>query len=124
MIEASIQRQSGEHVAAIQTLRSALDILDLWRIRYELGRTYLEAGYFAEAFDELDACRVRRGEAVALFLDDMPTYRYLADLNYWLARAQDGLGMAAEASESYEAFLDLRPEGGPLADDARARRGD
>jgi len=124
MIEASIQRQSGEHVAAIQTLRSALDILDLWRIRYELGRTYLEAGYFAEAFDELDACRGRRGEAVALFLDDMPTYRYLADLNYWLARAQDGLGMTAEASERYEAFLALRPEGGPLADDARARRGD
>ena len=122
MIEASIQRQSGEHVDAIQTLRSALDVLDLWRIRYELGRTYLEAGFFAEAFDELDTCLQRRGEAVALFLDDMPTFRYLADFQYWLARAQDGLGMAI-AAESYEAFLALRPEGGPLADDARSRLG-
>ncbi len=121
MIDASIQRQSGEHVTAIQTLRLALDILDLWRIRYELGRTYVEGGFFAEAFDELDTCVQRRGEAVALFLDEVPTYRYLADLNYWLARAQDGLGMADAAAESYAAFLALRPEGGPLAEDARSR---
>ena len=123
MIEAAIQRQSGEYLAAIQTLRSALGVLDLWRIRYELGRTYLEAGFLAEAFDELDTCVQRRGEAVALFLDDVPTYRYLADLHYWLARAQDGLGMAEAAAESYAAFLALRPAGGPLAQDARSRSG-
>ena len=121
MIEAVIQRQSGEYVDAIQTLRLATDLADLWRIRCELGRAYLAAGFFAEAFDDFEECLERRGEATAMFLDDTPTFRYLADVPYWLARAQDGLGMQSAAMENYQVFLELRPEGGPLADDARQR---
>ncbi len=102
-------------------LRSAIDLADLWRIRYELARTYLEAGFFAEAFGQFDNCLERRGEATAMFLDDTPTFRYLSDLQYWTARAQDGLGMEPAATNNYQAFLALRPEGGPLADDARRR---
>ncbi len=77
--------------------------------------------YFAEAFDEFENCFERRGEAAAMFLDDVPTYRYLAELPYWTARSQSGIGMRAAAMEAYETFLALRPEGGPLADDARER---
>ena len=121
MIEAAILRQSGEYVEAIDRLRSAVDRADLWRIRYELGRAYLEAGFFAEAFDEFENCLERQGEATAMFLDDTPTFRHLADLSYWMARAQDGLGMETAATENYQAFLALRPDGGPLADDARGR---
>ena len=74
-----------------------------------------------EAFDEFDSCLERRGEATAVFLDDIPTFRHLAALSYWIARAQDGLGMGTAATENYQAFLALRPDGGPLADDANRR---
>ena len=66
-------------------------------------------------------CSDRRGEATALFLDDMPTYRYLATLPYWTARAEQGLGMQSASMQGFEQFLTLRPVGGPLADDARQR---
>ena len=51
-----------------------------------------------------------------MFLDDMPTFRVLADLPYWLARAQDGLHMRCAATSTRESFLSLRPEGGVLVD--------
>ena len=90
-------------------------------VRYELGRTYLEAEFFAEAISEFMATEERRGEASALFLDDQPSFRYLAELTYWTARAQQGIGMSRSSVEGYEEFLSRRPEGGPLADDARQR---
>lgn len=120
MLRAAILRRAGDHVAAIDLLGSALQLADLWRIRYELGRAYLEAGFFAEAFDEFENCYERRGEATAMFLDDTPTVRYLADLPYWTGRAQEGLGMATAAERSYEAFVALQ-RSGPLAEDARKR---
>ena len=120
MIRARLVSASGNAAEVIGALRQALDVADLWRIRYELGRAYLEAGYFAEAFDELRGCEERQGEGSALFLDDAPTFRYLADLPYWLARAQDGLGMREDAVRNYEAFL-MRRSQGALAADARAR---
>ncbi len=121
MIKANILRRSGENVEAIDTLRAAADLADLWRIRLELGRAYLDAGFFAEAFDEFENCLERRGEATAMFLDDTPTVRYLAELPYWTARAQNGLGMETSSMQNYQAFLALRPQGGPLAEDARRR---
>ena len=121
MIQASIARIEGNHVEAIDLLRSAIDLADLWLVRFELGRAYLDANYFAEALDQFMACEERLGEATAVFLDDTPSYRYLATLPYWTARAQQGLGMLTSANQGYETFLALRPSGGPLADDARQR---
>jgi tetratricopeptide (TPR) repeat protein len=123
-IKATIQRESGRPLEAIGTLRAAKDIVDLWRIHWELGRAYLDAGFFAEALGEFARCNERRGEAVAMFLDDVPTYRYLAELPYWTARAQTGLGAQNAAAAGYEAFLALRPEGGAFVEDARARLND
>ncbi|MGD8895747.1 MAG: hypothetical protein PVJ73_06910, partial [Acidobacteriota bacterium] len=69
-------------------------------------------------------CERRRGEASAIFLDDIPTFRYLAPLPYWLGRAQEGMGMRAAAKQSYDRYLTLRPaaSGDPLAADAHERR--
>lgn len=119
MIEGMIASAQGRHIEAIDTLRSAIELADLWLIRFELGKAYLAAKFYAEALDEFMHCAERRGEATAIFLDDTPTYRYLAELPYWTARAQQGLGMQSAASESFAAFLELRPQGGPLADDVR-----
>ena len=121
MIDAAILLRSGDRLAAIDTLRAALALEDLWWIRFELGRAYLDGGYYAEAFDEFLGRLTRRGEATAVFLDDQPTVRMLSDLPYWIARAQQGLGMLSAAAENYRTFLALRPHGGPLADDARSR---
>ena len=121
LIEGLVLSQSGDHVEAIEKLTAAIDKADLWLIRYFLGRTYLEAGFFVEALDEFTAADDRHGEAAALFLDDLPTYRYVSDLPYWQARAQEQLGMTDAATSNFRAFLAARPGGGPLADDARQR---
>jgi tetratricopeptide (TPR) repeat protein len=120
MIEGMLQQEAGDTIAAIETLRSAIELADLWRIHYALGHAYLEGGFFAEAFDEFRRCLDRQGEATAMFLDDTPTYRYLSDLPYWLARAEEGLGIRADADEHYRSFL-ARRSTGPLAEDARQR---
>ena len=120
MIEGLLELQAGDKVAAIDSLRAAIEFADLWLIRFELGKAYLEAGFAAEAMDELQICNARIGEATSLFLDDRPTWRYTATLPYWFGRAEEALGMAHAAKEKYLIFLQSRPEG-PLADDARGR---
>jgi hypothetical protein len=52
----------------------------------------------------------------------VPTYRYLPPAEYFLARAQQGLGLPA-AGDSYKAFLAMRAKASadPLVEDARQR---
>jgi tetratricopeptide (TPR) repeat protein len=121
LVEGLIALESGDQMEAIERLSEAAEIADLWLVRFHLGRAYLEAGYFVEALDEFTLAQDRHGEATALFLDDLPTYRYLATLPYWQGRAQTELGMSDAAASSFNAFLARRPAGGPLADDARQR---
>ncbi len=124
IIEGQIALQQGRKAEAVDAFREAISKdADLWLARYALGVAYLEAGDFVAAQDEFKRCEDRRGEATAVFLDDLPTFRYLAPLYYWLGRAREGLNMKAAAAEDYKKFLALRPEGSkdPLAIDARKR---
>jgi tetratricopeptide (TPR) repeat protein len=121
MIRGMLARDAGNYIEAVDALRNALELADLWLVRFELGRAYLDAEFYAEALGEFNANLDRRGEATAVFLDDTPSVRYLAELPYWIGRAQSGLGMHTSSIQGYEDFLALRPEGGPLADDARQR---
>lgn len=120
MINALVNLDAGDHVQAIEQLTEAVGIADLWLVRFHLGRAYLEAGYFVEALDEFMAVNDRHGEATAIFLEDLPSYRYIATLPYWLGRAQSELGMTADAAANFESFVARRPAD-PLADDARQR---
>jgi tetratricopeptide (TPR) repeat protein len=119
MIKAMRALEDDNVVLAIDNLNAALDLSDLWLIRLQLGKAYLYAGYAAEAIAEFEGATSRRGEASAVFLDDVPTFRYLAELPYWLARAKLDIGMRESASKDLEKFLELRPHGGPHVDDAR-----
>ncbi len=110
----------GRHAEALDALMNATQFSDFWLVRFELGKAYLRAGSFAEALDEFNTCESRRGEASAVFLDDMPTWRYIADLPYWRARAQQEIGMEHAARENYRKYLEVR-SAGALADDARER---
>lgn len=94
MIAGLIEGRNGNSVAALDRLRSALELADFWLIRFHLGQAYLDAGSFVEALDEFDTLARRRGEAAALFQDDLPTWRYLATLPDWRSRAMEALGMS------------------------------
>ena len=120
MIEGMLELEAGKTVAAIDKLTAAIEMSDLWLIRFQLGIAYFDAGFAAEALDEFQHCYDRIGEATSLFLDDRPTWRYTATLPYWFGRAEEKLGMAHAAKEKYRTFLQTRPTG-PLAEFARGR---
>jgi tetratricopeptide (TPR) repeat protein len=124
VVQAKAQLRQGNRVEAIRLLESTQKPLDTWLGRFELGRAYLEAGAFTEAYSQFEQCLKRRGEATAVFLDDVPTLRYLPPVYYYMGRAQEGLGSAA-AAESYRVFLAIKEQGGedPLIADARRRLG-
>ena len=123
IIEATVFGQAGRWADAIDSLRAAIKLADLWLARYDMGVAYVRAGHEAEALPELEACLKRRGEATALFLDDTPTFRALAALPYWLGRAQEGVGQQSAARASYGGFLKNREAAAsdPLVADARKR---
>ena len=123
IIEGETATRRKRPVDAITLFRAASKLTDLWLARMDLGIAYIEASHYAEGFSELDQCFKRRGEASAIFLDDVPTFRYLATLPYWLARAQEGLGQLPAAAGNYKTYLQIRAAAGrdPLAADARRR---
>jgi tetratricopeptide (TPR) repeat protein len=126
LIEGTVALQRKRLSAAVEAFQSAQKLRDTWISHLLLGRAYTEAGHFAEALTELEACRKRRGEATDLFFADMTTLRYLPPLYYWLGRAQEGMGTAEAARASYKEFLALRAEanpGDPLVADAKHRSG-
>ena len=122
MILGIIDSRAGRHIDAIDKLKAATALSDFWLVRFYLGQAYLAAGANVEAMDEFMNCAIRQGEASALFLDDLPTWRYMATLPYWLGRAQQELGMTHAAQESYRQFLDNYRADNALVKDARERR--
>jgi tetratricopeptide (TPR) repeat protein len=123
IIEGEVALQQGRYSDAISAFAEAVKNADLWLARFGLGIAYVEAKRAAEAIAELKACENRRGEATALFFDDIPTYRYTAVLPYWRGRAQEGMGQSAAAAASFEEFLKIRSaaKNDPLVADAQKR---
>ncbi len=72
VLHAEIALADGRARDAQASLLEARKKADAWLVRYWLGRSYLAMGAFAEADSEFDACLRRRGEALAVFLDDFP----------------------------------------------------
>ncbi len=119
--EAALERRNYRE--AIARLKEARKVADSWLARYGLGRAYLEAGSFAEADAEFDACVKRRGEAAAVYLDEVPTFRAFPPVYYYLGRAREGL-KSPGAADAFKTFLGFQTgEGGSLAADARRRLG-
>ena len=107
VLEAELALAGGDPRRAISLLGEASGLLDTWIGRFELARAYLEAGAFAQADSELDRCFTRRGEALALFLDEEPTFGMTPLLDYTQGRVREGLGTAGFA-DAYRRYLDLR----------------
>ena len=90
---------------AIKLLTEANTQLDTWIGHFDLGRVYLAAGAFPQADSEFDRCIARRGEALALFLDEEPTFSYFPAVYYYQGRVREGLKTAGYV-DSYRAYLD------------------
>jgi tetratricopeptide (TPR) repeat protein/predicted Ser/Thr protein kinase len=119
LIEAEVLRARDKSREAIVAIRDALHLDDKPVGHYLLARALLDAKQYAEASSELGVCIVRRGEA-SFGVDNVPTYRYVPMLTYYLARAQQGLGSSDAAT--YRAFLAMLHEpdaDNPLVADAR-----
>ena len=107
---------------AVDYAREAQKLSDTWSGRVILGRAYLGVNAFPEAYSEFEAALKRKGEATALYLDDVPTYRHVVPVYYLMGLAQDGLKSPA-AKASFDTYVALRNNGNPHAvlDDARRR---
>jgi len=124
LIEGEIALAKGDPRAAIKIFNDAHNLLDLWIGLFDRGRAYLELGAFTEADSDFDQCIKRRGEALALFLDESPTFGFLPPAYYYLGRVREGLKSAGFA-ESYRTYLSIRGKAGedPLLADVRKRIG-
>jgi eukaryotic-like serine/threonine-protein kinase len=122
VLEGEVALAAGDPRRAITLFGEANALLDTWIGRFELGRAYLEAGAFAQADSEFDRCVARRGEALALFLDEEPTFGIAPLLDYYQGRVREGLGTAGFA-DAYRRYLDLRSPAGEdvLLPDVRKR---
>ncbi len=98
--------QAGDYPTAIDHAVRGVELADLWWLRYLTGQTYIQMNMYAEAFAEFGRCRARLGEAAALFLDDLPTWAFSYDVDYWLGRTQESLGMQQEANDSFLRFIE------------------
>ena len=124
LVEGDIALKSGDSRLAIKLLSEANMVLDTWIGHFDLGRAYLEAGAFLQADSEFDRCLRRHGEALALFLDEEPTYAYLPSAYYYQGRVRDGLKIAG-AAESYKNYLGFRGQSreDPVLAEVRRRAG-
>jgi hypothetical protein len=103
-------------------LTEAKNLVDSWIVHFDLGLAYLDAGAFTEADSEFESCIKRRGEALELFMDDMPTYSYFPLVYYYQGRVREGLKSPGFA-DSYRTYLSIRGETGedPLLPEIRRR---
>jgi tetratricopeptide (TPR) repeat protein/predicted Ser/Thr protein kinase len=122
LIEGEALLKRGQAREAVTKFEDAKRLADSWLMRFDRGRAYLELGAFTEAEADFEACLKRRGQATAVFLDDVPTFHYFPPIYYYLGRAQEGLG-SRSAVESYKQFLAIKAkgDGDPLVADARRR---
>ena len=120
LIEGEITLKNGDGKTAAKLFSEGNALLDTWIGRFDLGRAYLATGDFTQADSEFDLCLRRRGEALSLFLDPVPTYSYFPRLYYFQGQAREGMKSAGFA-ESYKKYLDIRGKAGedPLLPELR-----
>ena len=122
IVEAETALKNRNARQAIKVLTEANKLFDTWMGHFDLGRAYLEAGAFTQADAEFDRCIKRRGETLALFLDEEPTVGYLPPVYYFKGRVREGLKSAGFA-DSYRTYLTIRGQSkeDPLVAEVRRR---
>lgn len=116
--------KNGDAANALNKFQQAKSLADSWLAHFDLGRAYLAMGAFSEGSSEFDICMKRRGEAAAIFLDDVPSYHLYAPVLYYQGLAHEGL-KSADAAQYFKQFLAIKARGAgdPMIADARRRLG-
>lgn len=78
-IRAQIAASDDQMDSAIEQANAAIDTVDLWLIRFLRATIYSQAGRSVDAKTDLDVCKQRIGEGLAVFLNDRPSYRLMRD---------------------------------------------
>src|SRR5215472_13005465 len=122
LIESEVALTAGDGPGAVEIAKQANTLLDTWIGHLDLGHAQLSAGAFKEADAEFSLCLKRRGEALALFLDESPTYGFLPQAYYWQGKARDGM-KSSNAADSFRTYLSIRGKAGEdlLLADAQSR---
>ena len=124
ILEGGLALNRGDARQAVKLLLEANTLLDTWIGSFDLGRAYLDAGMLTQADSEFDRCIQRRGEALALFLDEEPTYAFFPPVYYYRGRVREAMNTAGFV-DSYRAYLNIRGKSteDPLLPDVRRRAG-
>jgi tetratricopeptide (TPR) repeat protein/predicted Ser/Thr protein kinase len=124
IIEGMIALKRKDAKEAVKQITAANSLLDTWIGRFELGRAYVEAGEFTEADSEFDQCVKRRGEAIELFMDNVPTYAYFPPVYYYQGRVREGMKSEGFV-DFYKTYLSIRGQSSedPLVPEIRRRIG-
>jgi eukaryotic-like serine/threonine-protein kinase len=124
IIDGLIALRKKDANGAIRQIKDANGLLNTWIGHFDLGRAYLAAAAFTEADAEFDTCVKRKGEAIELFMDNVPTYTYLPPVYYDEGSAQEGMKVAGFA-ELYKTYLSIRGQSteDPLVAEVRHRIG-
>ena len=110
IVQGMLALKRGDARRAVISLDEANSLFDTWIGQFDLGRAALAAGLFPKADSAFDAClNARRGEAVALFVDEQPTYAYLAPVYYYLGRTRQEL----KSTRFGEAYASTSPCAAP-----------
>jgi tetratricopeptide (TPR) repeat protein len=112
LIKGYASLNKGDIPSALKFFVEAQRWADTWLCRFAMGRAFLEAEEYSEAASEFEICEKRQGEAMAIFLNDLPSFRYLDSLYYYIGRAKEGMGVPG-ASESFQKFLKIKENADP-----------
>jgi tetratricopeptide (TPR) repeat protein/tRNA A-37 threonylcarbamoyl transferase component Bud32 len=110
LLRGEIQIIDNDIRGAVATLQASTRIADTWMAHYLLGRAYLQAGEFTDADREFDICERRKGEATAVHIDDVPTWRLIAPVHYYTGVTRAALKRAT-AADALRAFVELKRGG-------------
>jgi serine/threonine protein kinase/tetratricopeptide (TPR) repeat protein len=123
LIGGELSRLRGDIGNAVKLFHEAKSEIDSWLGHFFLGRAYFQAEDYTAATSEFEICLKRRGEAASVFLNDLPSFRYLPPLYFYLGRTQEGLN-SKNASDFYNQFLKIKEKddgSDPLVREARRR---
>lgn len=91
LLQGEAQLAANKSREAIQNFEAANKIVDTWLGHLDLAKAYLKTAAYPYALAQLDACAKRSGEAAAVFLDDVPSYRYFASVAELRQQVNEGL---------------------------------
>ena len=123
LLSGEIALRNGDARVALQLFNEAQKLGDTWLGRYALGRAFLAAERYPDAEREFDKCLLRLGEATAVFLDELPTYRFLPPVHFYMGQVREAMKNERGALDSFRKFLDIKKDGDEqgLVADARGR---